>query len=127
RGEEAEGVAGGIAALLGAAYIEQDGTVRGLTPADFGILMRSTRSEEQNGQPRHAAFTRALEARGIRYSLEAGGGAFDRAQVRALVGAFSLLRNGSPDRDTALQFFNSAVAPVYPHPDFNAFTQVMAL
>src|SRR6266700_6388059 len=126
RQEEAEWVAERIATLLGTAYVEHDGTVRGLTPADFAILMRSTRAEEQNDEPRHAAFTRALEARGIRYSLEAGGGPFDRGQVRALVGAFGLLRNGSPDRNTAQQFFDTAVVPFYPNPDFDAFAQVMA-
>src|SRR6266568_3500325 len=126
RQEEAEWVAERIATLLGTAYVEHDGTVRGLTPADFAILMRSTRAEEQNDEPRHAAFTRALEARGIRYSLEAGGGPFDRGQVRALVGAFGLLRNGSPDRNAAQQFFDTAVVPFYPNPDFDAFAQVMA-
>jgi DNA helicase-2/ATP-dependent DNA helicase PcrA len=126
RADEADWVAGRIVALLGTAYIEQDGTIRGLTPADFGILMRSTRSEEQNDEPRHAAFTRALDHRGVRYSLEAGGGAFDRAQVRALVGAFSLLRNGTPDRNSARDFFEASVVPCYPAPDFDAFAQVMA-
>ncbi len=126
RQDEAEWVANRIAALLGTAYIERDGTIRGLTPADFAVLMRSTRSEEQNDEPRHAAFTRALEARGVRYSLEAGGGAFDRAQVRALVGAFGLLRNGSPDRNAARAFFDTVVVPNYPAPEFEAFAQVMA-
>ena len=66
RADEAEWVAERIARLLGTAYREQSGRVRGLTPADFAILMRSTKMPEPSGgPPRHAAFTNALSARGI--------------------------------------------------------------
>ncbi|MFD5817805.1 UvrD-helicase domain-containing protein [Streptomyces sp. NPDC127038] len=46
---EAEFVAERIDELLGTAYEESDGTVRGLTPADFAILMRSTGQPESDG------------------------------------------------------------------------------
>ena len=96
RPTEAQWVADRIQSLLGTAYEEPDGTVRGLTPADFAILMRSTRQEEQDGNPRHTAFTAALNGLGIPFSLEAGGGPFDRPQVAVLRTTFELLRNSSP-------------------------------
>lgn len=123
--EEAEWVADRIALLLGTAY-EENGEVRGLTPADFAILMRSTRSNEQDGRPRHSAFTDALARRGIRYSLEAGGGLFDRQQVVALRDSFELLRNDSPDRNEARMLFDGTVRDAYPHADFEQFTRVLA-
>jgi len=125
--EEAEWVANRIEQLLGSAYCERDGTVRGLTPGDFAIMMRSTRTTEGDGSPRHEAFTAALEARGLRYSLEAGGGIFDRPQVGALRDSFLLLRHGTPDRNTAQTHFSSVVSPAFPHADFTRFTEVMAL
>ncbi len=83
RPAEAEWVAQRIEYLLGTTYSD-DGVERGLTPADFAVLMRSTRTEEQDGTPRHGAFTSALEDLGIRFSLEAGGGPFERPQTAAL-------------------------------------------
>ena len=128
RTEEAEWVATRIESLLGTAYREQDneGTVRGLTPGDFAILMRSTRTDEQDGSQRHSAFTQALDARGILYRLEAGGGLFDRPQVSVLRDTFELLRNRSPGRRTALEYFNSQVLPVFPNANFNSFARVLA-
>jgi DNA helicase-2/ATP-dependent DNA helicase PcrA len=126
RPAEADWVAYRIQALLGTAYAEPDGTVRGLTPADFAILMRSTRQPEQNGVPRHAAFTDALTALGITFSLEAGGGPFDRPQVGVLRSTFELLRNASPDRNTVQQHFTTTVIPAYPHANFNALVRVLA-
>ena len=59
--EEADWVVGRLERLLETAYIEdwRSGVphIRGLTPADFAILMRSTRGQEQTGEPHHAAFT----------------------------------------------------------------------
>src|SRR5262249_31447452 len=98
---------------------------RGLTPADFAILMRSTRANESNQEPRHNAYTRALDRHGIKYSLEAGGGPFDRPQVEALRQAFALLRDGAPDRNTAQAFFNGSVVPAYPSANFNQFAGVL--
>ena len=111
---------------MGTAYREQDGSVRGLTPADFAILMRSTRTNDPDGLPRHTPFTRALDAAGVKYSLEAGGGAFDRLQVRAIRQTFELLRAGSPTRDAAQAHFDAVVLPVFPDADFLQFTRVLA-
>jgi DNA helicase-2/ATP-dependent DNA helicase PcrA len=126
RPQEADWVAARIAALLGTAYAERDGTLRGLTPGDFAILMRSTRGEEQIGPPRHAAFTDALNARHIDYTLEAGGGVFDRPQVFALRESFELLRAGSPTRVEARARFDQVVVPAYPHASFNEFVRVLS-
>ncbi|HPE71637.1 MAG TPA: ATP-dependent DNA helicase [Candidatus Competibacter sp.] len=125
RPTEAAWVAERIQALLGTAYEDADGTVRGLTPADFAILMRSTRQEEQDSNPRHAAFTSALDLLHIPFSLEAGGGPFDRSQVNVLRSTFELLRNASPDRNTVQQHFNNIIKPAYPHADFNAIVRVL--
>jgi len=126
RPDEANWVAERVNALVGTAYIERDGTVRGLTPADVAILMRSTRSNEQSGQPRHAAFTQSLHNRGIPYSLEAGGGPFERPQVRALVASFALLRGGSPAREDAEVVYDTIIAPAFPSPDFDRYAQVLS-
>ncbi len=126
RPTEAEWVAERIAALLGTAYTEQDGTVRGLTPADFAILMRSTRTREVNdGPPRHAAFTDALDALDIPYSLEAAGSIFDRPHVALLRDTFELLRDRSPGRRQAKQHFETHVQQLFPDSDFDAFTRVL--
>jgi DNA helicase-2/ATP-dependent DNA helicase PcrA len=126
RGEEAEWVAERIINLIGTGYQEQDGRTRGLTPGDFAILMRSTRASEQDGTPRHAAFTNALSARGVSYSLDAGGGVFDRPQVRVLRNTFELLREESPSRDTALSHFRHEVQPAYPSARLDRFTAVLS-
>lgn len=131
RGDEASWVADRIQSLIGTEYIEYNanGSVRegrGLTPADFAVLMRSTRLPEgENGPPRHAAFTRALLQRNITYSLEAGGSIFDRPQVQVLRSAFGLFRSGTPDRQQAQQFFHSTVLPHYPQAEFTQFTTVL--
>jgi len=124
RAAEAEWVARRIRDLLGTAY-DDDSGVRGLPPADFAILMRSTRQAEQDGAPRHAAFTGALENLGIPFSLEAGGGPFDRPQTAVLRSTFELLRNAPPDRDTVHQHFSNEVLPAYPNADFNALVRVL--
>lgn len=126
RAGEAEWVAERIKALLGSAYLERDGTIRGLTPGDVAILMRSTRSAGSDGSPRHAAFTNALAASDIPYSLEAGGAVFDRPQVAVLRDSFGLLRDGSPSREVAEAHFQSVVLNAFPNADFGAFAQVLA-
>lgn len=126
RPEEASWVASRIEALLRTAYQEPAGrAVRGLTPADFAILMRSTREPEQDGSPRHSAFTQALATRNIRYSLEAGGGPFDRPQVAVLRSTFELLRNGSPTREAVRTHFSNDVIPVYPSAGFDVLVRVL--
>ena len=124
RTEEAEWVAGRVRDLLGTAY-DDNGGVRGLTPADFAVLMRSTRQAEQDDTPRHAAFTGALEGFGIPFSLEAGGGPFDRPQTAVLRNTFELLRNTPLDRNTVQQHFNGLVLPAYPNADFNSLVRVL--
>lgn len=127
RDEEAEWVATRIEALLETAYVEGRGPTartRGLTPGDFAILMRSTRQGRSDPEPRHAAFTRALESHGIAYSLEAGGGVFDRPQVAVLRQAFELLRDGSPNRTQVREFLDAQVVPTFPHGDFNDLAAV---
>jgi DNA helicase-2/ATP-dependent DNA helicase PcrA len=126
RAEEANWVAERIRALLGMTYFEEsDGSLRGLTPADFAILMRSTREPEQDGAPRHSAFTRALSGRNIQFSLEAGGGPFERSQVNVLRLTFGLLRNGSPTREEAKRHFDTQIIQAYPAADFDAMTRVL--
>ena len=126
RGDEAEWVAQRIDNLLGTEYCERDGKIRGLTFADFAILMRSTRSQEQSGSPRHADFTESLVRRRINYSLEAGGSIFDRIQVSALREAFESLRNNSPDRNQAKIIYDSSILSAYPKADFHQFANVLA-
>ena len=124
RPEEAQWVAGRIRDLLGTAY-DDKGSLRGLTPADFALLMRSTRTPEQDGAPRHGSFTAALEDMGIPFSLEAGGGPFDRLQTQVLRSTFELLRDTVLDRNTLWQHFQAGVLPAYPAADFNALARVL--
>ncbi|HYG90159.1 MAG TPA: ATP-dependent DNA helicase [Azospirillum sp.] len=127
REDEANWVVQRINALLGTLYVEADGTRRGLTPADFAILMRSTRQNEPNGNPpRHFAFTNALSNAGIRYSLEAGGGLFDRLEVATLRSTFELLRNGNPDRNQLDAHYRAEILPAFPRANFNAIARVLS-
>ena len=113
RPSEAAWVAQRIAALLGTTYNDDDGS-RGLTPADFAILMRSTGADEQDGSSRSSAFTRALDDRHIPYTLEAGGSVFGRAHVAMLRDAMELLRDGSPDRPAVFSFVEKRVRRLFP-------------
>ncbi len=126
RADEAEWVASRIRSLLGTAYQEKDGKIRGLTPGDFAILMRSTRSSEQDGSPRHAPFTQALNSRNILYSLEQGGSVFDRPQVNAILQSLKLLHDSPPTRESARQVFDSTILPAYPSADFDQFATVLS-
>ena len=120
RAEEAQWVASRVRDLLGTEF-DDNGTIRGLTPADFAVLMRSTRQSEQDGIPRHAA----LEALSIPFSLEAGGGPFERPQTQVLRSTFELLCDAPLDRNTRLPHFNDEVVPAYPRADFNALVRVL--
>ena len=122
---EAQWVAERIETLLGTAYVD-DGNERGLTPADFAVLMRSTRTGEQDGNPRHWAFTSALDKKDIPFSLEAGGGPFDRPQTAALRSTFELLRENPISRNTLRNHFRSEVVPAYPDADFADLVRVLA-
>lgn len=115
RPDEAQWVAERISALLGKAFFDPStNAIRGLTPADFAILMRSTSGTEQDGTPRHWAYTRALQAAGIPFSLEAGGGPFSRPEVQALRSTFELMRNGAPSRPLVQAHFAEAILPYFP-------------
>lgn len=126
RNEEAEWVANRIEQLLGTKFTERNGDVRGLTAGDIVILMRSTRGREQSGEARHNPFTSRLAAKGIPFSLEAGGNPFDRPQVAALRDVFRLLASGNPDRATAKDVFDSNIRPAYPGADFERFAGVLS-
>ena len=86
--------------------------------------MRSVRSRS-NGIARHQAFTDALESCGIPYTLEAGGGLFDRPQVEVLRETFELLRNGQPNRLQVQAHFDRVVAAQFPSADFDQLTSVL--
>lgn len=127
RADEASWVAQTIENLIGTRYVEDSGRIRGLAPSDFAILMRSTRQPEPNDHPpRHVAYSSELSARGIPFSLEAGGSLFDRPQVAAMRSSFELLRSGTPDRSTLSAFFTSEVQPAFPHSDFSKLASVFA-
>ena len=127
RETEAVWVAERIKALLKTAYQEEGAAeCRGLTPADFAILMRSTRQQEMDGNPRCAAFTQALTDLGIPFSLEAGGVPFERVQTAVLRDTFELMRDYPFHRPAAQQHFEEKVVPAYPHADFNALVKVLS-
>ena len=123
RPKEAEWVARRILDLIGTEYIE-NGSTRGLTPSDFAVLMRSTRMPEQDGTFRHTAFTNALHALEIPFSLEAGGGPFERPQTAVLRDSFELLRDVPLRREIAQQFFDTQVVHAYPAADFDRLVSV---
>jgi DNA helicase-2/ATP-dependent DNA helicase PcrA len=127
RQDEAEWVADRIFALIGTAYRRNSSSPsRGLTAADFAVLMRSTKSEEQDGNPRHAAFSNALRARGIDFTLSAGGSVFDRPAVNALREVFSALEQGAIDRTQADSLIAQHVRPAYPRINVRRTYDVLA-
>lgn len=123
REEEADWVAVQIERLMGTRYTEREGE-RGLSPGDFAILMRSVRTAS-NGIVRHQAFTNALSARGIPFTLEAGGGLFDRPQVDVLRETLELLRDGTPRRESARHLFDNIVVPHFPDAAFSSLAAVL--
>lgn len=127
RAEEAEWVADRIATLMATEYRKNPDTPsRGLTPADFAILMRSTKSEEQDGSPRHAAFSNALRARNIDFTLSAGGSVFDRPAVNALREVFIALEQGPIDRNQADALIATHVRNAYPRINLRRTYEVLA-
>ncbi|MGJ0429048.1 ATP-dependent helicase [Methylobacter sp.] len=126
RTNEAEWVSERIRALLGTTFVEKNGTQRGLTPADFAILMRSTKTAEQSGVPRHAAFSEALNRHGILFTLSAGGSAFERPLPRALREFFRLFtEDENPSRDRAQECFRTHFLPLFPHANMPRFLSVV--
>jgi DNA helicase-2/ATP-dependent DNA helicase PcrA len=126
REQEANWIARRIATLVGAAYEEPDGSVRGLTYSDFAILMRSTRAAEQNNAARHGAYTSALNAAGIPFTMEAGGGVFDRPQVAALRDTFELLRDQAPTREQLEALYQTTILTAFPSASFEEIAQILA-
>lgn len=126
RQEEATWVAARINELLGTRYEEDDGTVRGLTKADFAILFRSVTGGTRGGNaPYHFDFTAALDELEIGYTIEAEGSIFERLYARVLRDAMGLLRAPGINRRTAQAFFSSNVLPLFPHADFEAFAELL--
>ncbi|MFI5251705.1 MAG: ATP-dependent DNA helicase [Bacteroidota bacterium] len=123
--DEASWVARRIELLLGTEYVEKDGSVRGLTPADFAILMRSTRTPEQDGNPRHAAYSNELERFGLKFTIEAGGGIFDRPHARVVRDTLELLRDGSPNRQNVTDHFRNNVTIHFPDANLDALISVL--
>lgn len=125
REDEAQWVADRVESLIGTLYTERDGSQRGLTPGDIAILMRSVRSASK-GIVRHQAFTDALTAKGIPFTLEAGGGLFDRPQVAVLRETLELLRSGTPSREAGRRHFDETVLPDFAEANFNTFAAVLS-
>lgn len=126
RDDEAEWIARRIEQLLGTEYVDDERSAkRGLTPGDFAILMRSTRGKEGGLTSRHAAFTSALSAHRIPFTLEAGGGPFERIHVSVLRSTFELLRDGSPARKEVHTHFTTEVLQAYPKADFDSLAAIL--
>ncbi|MBD3617538.1 MAG: ATP-dependent helicase [Gracilimonas sp.] len=126
REEEANWVSERIQFLLGKSYFENSTEdIRGLTPGDFAILMRSTHGSGE--EPRHIDFTRALEDSGIPYFIETEDTIFSHAPVLALKETFSLLRDGNPSRGAVRELFNERILSVFPETQFRDFTRLMSV
>jgi DNA helicase-2/ATP-dependent DNA helicase PcrA len=126
REDEANWVAERIEYLIGKSYEEKDGTIRGLTHGDFAILMKSTLSNEQNGNPRHLAFTNALRERGIEPFIESEGSIFNYPSVNLLGDTFELLRNNDLNREELQRFFNNRISPVFTNSSFTNISRVLS-
>jgi DNA helicase-2/ATP-dependent DNA helicase PcrA len=125
--DEAEWIARRINELIGTKYIEGNGTERGLTRADFAILMRSVQGGTRNGgAPYHRDYTNALTDADIDYIIEAEGSIFERLHARVLREAMGLLRSPGYPRREAINFFNSNILPVFPNADLNRFLEILA-
>lgn len=125
RPSEAAWVAERISALHGTTYMDEK-EHRGLTPADFAILMRSTGGKEQDQKSRSLAFAMELEKRKIPFTLEAGGSVFGREHVSLLRDAMELLRKDTPDLNVVTNFFTSKILPLFPEARKHALTDLYA-
>lgn len=125
RNEEAAWVANRINFLLGKSYQENDGTVRGLTPGDFAVLMSSTNAHEADHTTRHSAFTRALDSVGILYSIEAEGSIFNHPQAQVLRDTLGLLRDTPLNRNEVQSHFRTSIVPCFPNADFTRVVQIL--
>ncbi|MDR2613006.1 MAG: ATP-dependent helicase [Deltaproteobacteria bacterium] len=125
RKAEARWIASRIRDLLGTGY--PDGrSERGLTPGDFAILLRSPDLKELDRTPRHAAFTRALAARGVPFRLNGGANPFDVPETRAVLGSLELLREPSLETAGVSGLFARAVRPAFRGAHAGRFERLMA-
>jgi DNA helicase-2/ATP-dependent DNA helicase PcrA len=113
--DEAQAIAARINELLGKEYVENDERRRGLMPADFAILMKSTRRGDYANEARHQIYTDALSQLGIPFVVESTGDLFERAHVVMVRDAMELLRVSSPNRNTVATFFNTRMLPLFVH------------
>lgn len=125
RVEEAEWVANRIQYLLGKSYNDR-GTIRGLCPGDFAILMKSTLANEQDGNPRHTPFTNALRERGIEPYIESEGSIFNYNSVNVLREAFELLRDNNLTRESLQDFYRDRILTSFPNSVFNQVSSVLS-
>lgn len=128
RYDEAEWVAQRIESLIGTKYVEAtntDGTEksRGLTYSDFAILLRSIHNS--NGENRDKQFADALTRHGIPFKTSGEGGIFDRPYAICVQQSMELLREAGLPREQALEFFQSAVLPVFPTANEDKFIKVL--
>lgn len=94
--QEAIWIAGKIKALHGTSYKDKkDSLARGLTHADFAILLRSVR----NDAPPILA---ALDAAGIPYIVGGMNGLFDTVEIQAIRAAFCFLGDFAPTGEQPL-------------------------
>lgn len=125
--DEAQWIARRINELIGAKYIEGNGTERGLTKSDFAILMRSVQGGTRSGgAPYHRDYTNALIDADINYIIGAEGSIFERLHARTIRETMGLLRNPGYSRKDAINFFNFNVLPIFPNADLNRFLEVLA-
>lgn len=125
RNEEAQWVANRILYLIGKEYNDK-GVLRGLSPGDFAILMKSTLSNEQDGNPRHLPFTNALRERGIEPYIESEGSIFNFNSVNVLRNTFELLRENNLDRNVLYEFYNREILTSFPNAEFNNVSKVLS-
>ncbi len=124
--DEAEWIADRINDLIGVKIVD-NGVSRGLTRADFAILMRSvTGGAQHGGSPRHSPYTQALTNANISYIIEAEGSIFSRPYATTLRDTMELLRNSGPSRESVRQLFDNSIITVFPNANFNKLTSVIS-
>lgn len=128
REDEAEWVASRIEELVGTKYVEKvnpDGSevCRGLTFSDFAILLRSIHNS--NGDNRDKDFADALTRHNIPYKTTGEGGIFDRPYASCVRDSMELLRNPGITRESATDFFDVNVVPIFPDASKEDFLRVL--
>ncbi|WP_234573059.1 ATP-dependent helicase [Rhodohalobacter sp. 614A] len=125
RNEEAIWVAKRIQYMLGKSFFDNEmNEIRGLTPGDFAILMRSTHGS--GDVLRHEPFTNSLDNLNLPYFIETEGSIFSHPPVNVLHQTFSLLRDSNPDRTTVRNLYNDLVISVFPQTNFTDYADLIA-